>query len=379
MDFIHSLGTSSVWLASYLFPFVFVLALIVFFHELGHFLVARWCGVEVAAFSVGFGPELLGYTDRQLTRWKICAIPLGGFVKFVGDKSIVSLGDAAVEGKTSGDRASFAGASVGRRIAIVAAGPIASFLLAVGIFSGGFMLFGRPVTMPRVAAVQPGSPAAAAGFLPGDIVLAVDGAKIGGFDDLIRITSAGTEQVLRITIDRHGSRLVLEATPAVREVRDAFGNVTRTGQLGLRRSAAAADTTIEWPGLPQSVELGVAQTWFIARQTLLYLFKVFAGREDLDQLGGPVKIAQISGQAATLGFAALLQLAAVLSASVGLINLFPIPALDGGHILFYAIEAGRGRPVSPNAQKWGTLVGVSLVLALMLFTTVSDVLRLSAS
>jgi len=379
MDLIHSLGTSSFWLASYLVPFVFVLAVIVFFHEFGHFLVARCCGVEVTAFSVGFGPELFGYTDRRRTRWKICAIPLGGFVKFVGDKSVVSVGNAVVEGNEDDRRASFAGASVGRRIAIVAAGPIASLLLAIIIFSGGFMLYGRQVTVPRVAEVQPNSPAAAAGFLPGDIVLAVDGAKVEGFDDLIRITSASTEQVLKITIDRHGSRLVLEATPALREVRDVFGNVTRTGQLGLRRSAAAADTAVERPGPIRSVELGVAQTWFIASQTLRYLFKVFVGREGLDQLGGPVKIAQISGQAATFGFAALVQLAAILSASVGLINLFPIPALDGGHILFYAIEAGRGRPVSPNAQKWGMRIGVSLVLALMLFTTVSDVLRLSAS
>jgi regulator of sigma E protease len=241
------------------------------------------------------------------------------------------------------------------------------------------MLFGKQVTVPRVAEVQPNSPAAAAGFQPGDIVLAVDGAKVEGFDDLIRITSDSAEQVLRIAIDRNGSRLVLEAIPALREVRDVFGNVTRTRQLGLRRSGAPADTRIERPGPIQSIGLGIAQTWFIADQTLRYLFKVFAGSEGLDQLGGPVKIAQISGQAATFGFAALVQLAAILSASVGLINLFPIPALDGGHILFYGIEAARGRPASPNAQKWGMRIGVSLVLALMLFTTVNDVLRLSAS
>ena len=379
MDLIHNLGTSGFWLASYFVPFVFVLTVIVFFHELGHFLVARCCGVEVTAFSVGFGPELFGYTDRRRTRWKVCAIPLGGFVKFVGDKSVVSIGDAATAENVEDRRTSFVGASVGRRIAIVAAGPIASFLLAITIFSGGFMLFGKQVTVPRVAGVQPNTPAAAAGFQPGDIVLAVDGANVEGFDDLIRITSDSAEQVLRIAIDRNGSRLVLEAIPALREVRDVFGNVTRTRQLGLRRSGAPADTRIERPGPIQSIGLGVARTWFIADQTLRYLFKVFAGSEGLDQLGGPVKIAQISGQAATFGFAALVQLAAILSASVGLINLFPIPALDGGHILFYAIEAARGRPVSPNAQKWGLRIGVSLVLALMLFTTVNDVLRLSAS
>jgi len=380
MGLIGSLETWSFWLASYLIPFVFVLATIVFFHELGHFLVARWCGVQVTAFSVGFGPELFGITDRHGTRWKVCAIPLGGFVKFLGDRNVVGVGDSAsLEANVHDRRATFVGASVGRRIAIVAAGPMASFLLAVCIFSGGFMLFGREVTLARVAEVRPNSPAAAAGFLPGDIVVAVDNLKIDGFDELIRLISVSPGQVFKITIDRQGSRRVLDVAPAVWEVKDSFGNVTRTAQLGLGRSSAPEDTKIERLHPIRSLELGVGQTWFIADQTLQYLFKVFAGRESADQLGGPIKIAQISGQAATFGFAALLQLAAILSATVGLINLLPVPALDGGHILFYAIEAGRGRPVSPNAQKWGMRIGLSLVLALMIFTTISDVVRLSAS
>ena len=191
MDLIHSLGTFGFWLVSYLVPFLFVLAVVVFFHELGHFLIARWCGVRVIAFSVGFGPELIGYTDRHGTRWKVCAIPLGGFVKFLGDKSVTSVGDVpgALQGNVDDGQATFVGASVGRRIAIVAAGPIASFLLAVFIFSGGFMLFGREVTLARVAEVRPNSPAATAGFLPGDIVIAVDNLKIDGFNELIRLIS----------------------------------------------------------------------------------------------------------------------------------------------------------------------------------------------
>jgi regulator of sigma E protease len=381
MGLIGSLGTGTFWLASYLVPFVFVLATIVFFHELGHFLVARWCGVQVTAFSVGFGPELFGITDRHDTRWKVCAIPLGGFVKFLGDRNVVSVGDSAdsLEATVHDRHATFVGASVGRRIAIVAAGPIASFLLAVCIFSGGFMLFGREVTLARVAEVRPNSPAAAAGFLPGDIVLAVDNQKIDGFDELIRLVSVNPGQPLKVTIDRQGSRMELDVTPSLWEVKDSFGNVTRTAQLGLARSSTPEDTKTERLGPIRSLELGLGQTWFIADQTLRYLFKVFVGRESADQLGGPIKIAQISGQAATFGFAALLQLAAILSATVGLINLLPVPALDGGHILFYAIEAGRGRPVSQNAQQWGMRIGLLLVLALMIFTTISDVVRLSAS
>src|SRR6266404_1965798 len=381
MDLIHSLGTSAFWLASYLVPFLFVLAVIVFFHELGHFLIARCCGVRVTAFSVGFGPELFGYTDRHGTRWKVCAIPLGGFVKFLGDKSVASVGDAAdaLQGNVGDGRATFVGASVCRRVAIVAAGPIASFLLAVCIFSGAYMLFGRQVTLARVAEVRPNSPAATAGFLPGDIVLAVDNLKIDGFDELIRLISVSPGQAFKITIDRQGSRRVLDVAPVIREVKDSFGNVIRTAQLGLGRSSAPEDTKIERLGPVRALELGLGQTWFIADQTLQYLFKVLVGRESADQLGGPIKIAQISGQAATFGFAALFQLAAILSATVGLINLLPVPALDGGHILFYTIEAARGRPVSQNAQKWGMRIGLSLVLALMIFTTISDVVRLSAS
>jgi len=241
------------------------------------------------------------------------------------------------------------------------------------------MLFGREVTLARVAEVRPNSPAATAGFLPGDIVVAVDNLKIDGFDELIRLVSVSPGQTLKITIDRQGPRKVLDVAPVVWEAKDSFGNVTRTAQLGLGRSSAPEDTKIERPGPIRALELGLRQTWFIADQTLQYLFKVFVGRESADQLGGPIKIAQISGQAATFGFAALLQLAAILSATVGLINLLPVPALDGGHLLFYTIEAGRGRPVSQNAQKWGMRIGLSLVLALMIFTTISDVVRLSTS
>jgi len=381
MGLIGSLVTGSFWLASYLVPFIFVLATIVFFHELGHFLVARWCGVQVTAFSLGFGPELFGITDRNGTRWKVCAIPLGGFVKFLGDRHVVSVGDSpdSLEANLHDRRTTFVGASVGRRIAIVAAGPIASFLLAVCIFSGGFMLFGREVTLARVAEVRPNSPAAAAGFLPGDIVLAVDSQKIDGFDELIRLVRVNPGQPLKIAIDRQGSRMALDVAPSLWEVKDSFGNITRTAQLGLARSSAPEDTKTERLGPIRALELGLGQTWFIADQTLRYLFKVFVGRESADQLGGPIKIAQISGQAAAFGFVALVQLAGILSATVGLINLLPVPALDGGHILFYAIEAGLGRPVSANAQKWGMWIGLSLVLALMIFTTISDVVRLSAS
>jgi regulator of sigma E protease len=275
-------------------------------------------------------------------------------------------------------RATFAGASVSRRLAIVAAGPIASFLLAVFIFSGQFMLFGREVTLARVADVKPNSPAATAGFLAGDIVLAVDDVKIDGFDELKRCVSVSQGQTLKITIDRQGSRRELDVAPTISQVKDSFGNVTRIAQIGLGRSSAPEDIRTERRGPIEAIELGLWRTWFISDQTLQYLFKVLVGRQSADQFVGPIKIAQISGQTATLGFAALLELAAILSATVGLFNLIPIPALDGGHMLFFTIEAGRGRPVSQNVQKWGMRTGLLLVLALMIFTTISDVVRLSS-
>jgi regulator of sigma E protease len=380
MDLIGSLGTWGGWLAGYVVPFVFVLAIVVFFHELGHFLVARWCGVRVTTFSIGFGPELIGFNDRRGTRWKVCAIPLGGYVKFLGDRGITSVAGAALS-QTMNDsdrRETFAGTTVGRRIAIVAAGPIANFYLAILVFAGVFMLYGRETTIPRVQAVQPGGAAAIAGIEPGDLILAIDGALIESFDDLQRVVSASAGQVLRFVVERRSGRFAMTAIPALREVKDAFGSVSRIGMLGLGRSTAPEDTRTERVGSVRAIELGAEQTWFVVKQILRYLSNLVVGRESPDQLGGPIRIAQISGQVATYGLIPLIQLAAILSVSVGLLNLFPVPALDGGHLLFYAIEAARGRPVSADAQKWGLRIGVAAVLALMVLATINDIWRLAA-
>jgi regulator of sigma E protease len=380
MDMIGSLGFWGGWLAGYIVPFLFVLTIVVFFHELGHFLVSRACGVRVTTFSIGFGPELVGFNDRHGTRWKVCAIPLGGYVKFLGDSNAASVGLAEQQPTNMNDRReTFIGATVSRRIAIVAAGPISNFLLAILVFAGVFMFSGEEIGSARIEAVQEDSPAAVAGFQSGDLVVAIDGATIESFDDLQRVVSANAGRVLKIEVDRHGSRVALDAIPALREVRDAIGDVSRIGYLGLSRSRAPEDTKIEKFGPIRSLWLGVEQTWSIVDETLRFLFNVAAGRASADQLGGPIRIAQISGHVATFGVMALVQLAAILSVSVGLLNLFPVPVLDGGHILIYAIEAARGRPVSADAQKWGLLIGASLVLALMIFATFNDVVRLATS
>jgi regulator of sigma E protease len=376
MDLLGSFGAWIVWLAGYVVPFVFVLAIVVFFHELGHFLMARWCGVRVAAFSIGFGRELAGVNDRHGTRWKICAIPLGGYVKFFGDRNGASIGGADLM-NAGNPNETFLGATVGRRIAIVVAGPLANFLLAILIFATVFMWYGRETSVARVEAVQPNSAAAAAGIEPGDLIVAVDGNTIESFAELVRVVSASAGNKIKILVDRRGSRLLIEAIPELREVKDVLGNVNRVGQLGLRRSSSPQDTKTERFGPIQATWQGVKETWYIGNQTLRYISNVVVGREPPDQLGGPIKIAKTSGQIAAFGFSALMQLVAILSVSLGLFNLFPIPVLDGGHILFYAIEAARGRPISAEAQKWGLRIGVAAVLALMIFATINDVLHLA--
>jgi regulator of sigma E protease len=375
---LHALGGGVV---GYIIPFLFVLSLVVFFHELGHFLVARWCGVRILVFSIGFGPEIIGFNDRYGTRWKISAIPLGGFVKFFGDDNVASVSSSArLAGMDEAARAEcFVFQPVRERAAIVVAGPLANFILAIAIFAGIFMLYGKQTMSARVDAVQPDSAAATAGFQPGDLVLAIDGHSVESFADMQRIVSASADETLAVTVERNGATLTLKAVPALKEVKDTFGNVHRIGILGISRSMAAADMKLQPVPPPRAVWMGIEETWFVVERTLSYIGGVVVGREAADQLGGPIRIAQMSGQVATMGFVALLHLAAVLSVSIGLLNLFPIPLLDGGHLLFYGIEALRGRPLSERAQEVGFRIGLAIVLMLMIFATFNDIIHLTTS
>ena len=368
------LGGLNLWgggWTGWIIPFLFLLSIIVFFHELGHFLVARWCGVRVLVFSIGFGPELFGFNDRHGTRWKVAAIPLGGYVKFFGDENAASVPDqsAVVNMSETERRQSFFYKPVGQRIAIVAAGPIANFLLAIVIFAAMFMFYGKPTTAPRVDAVTAGSPAAAAGFQPGDLIIAIDGRPIESFSDVQRIVRMRPGQPLEIVVERGGVRQALRATPG--ENKDSFGN--RIGQLGISRPVGPGDVKVQKVGPADALLMGVTESWMVVETTMTYLYEVVVGRQSADQLGGPIRIAQVAGQVATLGFFPVLQLAAVLSVSIGLLNLFPIPLLDGGHLLFYAIELIRGRPLSERAQEIGFRIGLAVVLMLMIFATYNDI------
>jgi regulator of sigma E protease len=376
--FLNGISTLGAGLVSYGIPFLIVLTIVVFFHELGHFLVARWAGVRVLTFSVGFGKELLGFTDRHGTRWKLSAIPLGGYVRFFGDESEASTPSAAtLQAMSSDDRkVSFHHKSVGARAAIVAAGPIANFLLAIVIFAGLYTIYGKPNVSPTVDSVEVGSPAEAAGFKAGDIVTAIDGARIDTFSDMQRIVSTRAEQELAVSIKRGDSNLVLRVTPALRETKDVFGNTHKIGLLGIKSVGKTGGATIEKVDPITALGLGAKQSWHIVEETFRFLHKVFTGKAGGDQIGGPIRIAQLSGQAASLGLDYFLNLTAVISVSIGLLNLFPVPLLDGGHLAYYTVEAARGRPLSERAQEMGFRVGLALVLMLMIYATYNDILHI---
>lgn len=377
MDILASLGSAGHFVLGYLVPFLFVLTLVVFVHELGHFLVGRWCGVDVKTFSIGFGRELFGFNDRHGTRWRFALIPLGGYVKFSGDADASSAPDQdAVSHMTPQERErSFPAQSIGERAAIVVAGPVANFILAITIFAASAFLFGKPVLTPRVDSLVAGSAAEQAGLKPGDLVIAIGGQDIHSFSDMQRIVSMRPGEPLEVTVTRGGSALTLPVTPALAEVDSPIGK-QRIGVIGVRASSRAEDWTTQRFGLADSLKQGVTESWFIISQTYDYISRVVQGRASTDQLSGPIRIAQVSGAVASnAGLLGLINLAAVLSVSIGLMNLLPVPMLDGGHLMFYLYEALRGRPLSPRAQEIGFRLGLALVLMLMLFVTWNDLVH----
>lgn len=370
LDALYSVGL-------YAIPFIVVLTVVVFFHELGHFWVGRRCGIKVDAFSIGFGPELFAFVDRHGTRWRVAALPLGGYVKFHGDANGASMtDDAAVEAMPAAEKAvTFAAQPIWKRAATVAAGPIANFILAIVIFCGVFFAYGRSVLTPRVDSVAAGSAAEVAGFLPGDLVLEIDGQKIGSFNELQRIVTTSPDKALTFLVDRAGKGVSLTATPRLKEVESSLGK-TRVGLLGVQAGGKPEDWRTESYGLVDSLKLATHETWFVVRQTAGYLGGLAIGKESPDQLSGPAGIVQVSGEMAKLGVAALLNLVAILSISIGLLNLAPVPLLDGGHLMFYLIEAIRGRALNERAQEIGFRIGIAVVGGLMVLATYNDIARL---
>jgi len=374
-------GSAFTLVVGYGVPFLFVLTIVVFFHELGHFLVARWCGVGVETFSVGFGRELFGWNDRQGTRWRLSLIPLGGYVKFVDDSGEASTPDAeALAAMTPEQREkSFHLKPLWAKSAVVAAGPIANFLLAIVIFSFVFAINGKQLTLPIVDSVKENSAASEAGLKAGDRILAIDGNPINSFVDLQRMVTTSAGLTLALRVERGGEILTLDAKIRRAENVDRFGNRQKIGLLGVGRSISTDDIIYQKYTIPEAIGAGVWETWFIAERTVTFISGMITGRESTENLGGPIRIAKVSGQIATLGVGALINWAALLSVSIGLLNLFPIPMLDGGHLLFYGIEALRGRPLSDRMKDIGFRVGLALVVMLMAFATWNDILSFTTS
>lgn len=363
------------FVTGYIVPFLLVLTLLVFVHEMGHYLVGRWSGIRILAFSVGFGPELLGWTDKRGTRWKFCAVPLGGYVKFYGDEDAASTPDyKRLEAISPEERSrTFLGAKLWKRAATVAAGPIANFILAIAIFAVLFAVYGRSVADPVVAQVKENSAAAKAGILPRDRLIAIDGTPVATFDDVRRYVSVRPELEIKIRIERDGALLDLPMVPERTEISDQFGNKMEIGIIGIVTDQDAGNFRLVTYGPIEAIGQGALQSWHIVTGTFDYLANLVTGRMKADQLGGPIRVAQASGQMATLGVAAVLQLAAVLSVSIGLLNLMPVPVLDGGHLMFYAVEALRGKPVGAAAQDVAYRIGFAMVLMLMIFATWNDI------
>ena len=362
--------------AGYILPFLFVLTIVVFFHELGHFAIARWNGVRVEAFSVGFGSEIFGYTDKHGTRWKFSWIPLGGYVRFHGDANAASVPDSSsVDEKDEGN---FHTKPLGARMAVTAAGPVANFILAIVIFATLAFFFGEYSRTPRVDEVRPDSAAEQAGLLPGDIIRAIDGVDMETFEEVRQEVLRHPDESLEFTIERDGSLIILAVTPRWETITDPFGNETRAGVLGVIHNASAQEGDLRHVeyGILGALGQGVERTYTITRDTLAYIGQMLTGQRSADQLGGPIRIAQLSGQSAELGWLALIQLTAILSVSIGLINLFPIPLLDGGHLLYYSIEGLLGKPLAQRYQEAGFTFGFAVVIALMVFVTWNDLRHL---
>lgn len=374
IDTIASIFSPSGLLIGTIVPFLFVLTVVVFIHEMGHYLAGRLCGIGVNAFSIGFGPELVGFNDRRGTRWKLCAIPLGGYVKFVGDMNAVSQPDEEQTARLSDAerKVAFHTQPVWKRAVTVFAGPFANFLLTIGVLAVLFSIYGKVVLEPTVAEVVADSPAAAAGFMPGDRFVRVDGEPVETFADVQRLVSGRAGDAIVFTMLRAGKEIDLTATPELREQEDALGNKVKVAVIGV--------VTNEQYGQPRYVTFSpggavveaVRETGHIVERTGQFIKRFAVGREDKCQLGGPIKIADMAGKAAALGFTWLVQLVAMLSVGIGILNLLPIPPLDGGHLLFYAIEAVIRRPVSEKVMELVYRAGFTVVLLFMGFVFWND-------
>jgi regulator of sigma E protease len=348
--------------------FALVLGVLVFIHEFGHYLAARLCGIYVEVFSIGFGRALASWTDRRGTVWKIAVLPLGGFVRMHG-MAVSVLDEDQVDHAAIRRGEAFFEKSVAARAFVAAAGPIANFVLAAVLLSGLFATLGRPVALPVVSAVVKDSAAAAAGLQPGDVIQSIDGAHVAYFDQLRAIIASEPDRSVKLGIRRGAADLVVTAH---------LGSATESGVLVGKLGVGSGAEEMQPLGPLAAIGAGLAETWFVLRQTLLSLVRLVTTGNGVHELGGPIKIAQLSGQVAQLGLSSLLNFIALLSINLGLVNLLPIPILDGGHLVFYAAEALRGRPLPARAQDYGYRIGFAIIASIFVVISFNDLVRAGA-
>ena len=350
--------------------FLLVIGPLIFIHEMGHYYVGRWFGVKADTFSIGFGRELFGWTDKRGTRWKVGWLPLGGYVKFAGDMNPASTPSDEWLSLPPEERArTFQAQKVWQRFLIVLAGPATNFLFAIVAFMIIFGMYGYPSTPASVGAVTQGSVAAQAGFQPGDRILSINGTRIDNFSDMQTYIALRPEEPMHFRVARGGQEVAIDATPRADVEEDRFGNRARIGRIGIAMAGSVEFRTVPFYELPGAA---VGKTVDSVQTMLTALGQVITGRRSLSELGGPLKIAQVSGQQASLGWLSFFWFMTIVSINLGFINLLPIPLLDGGHLLFYAIEGVRRKPLRPEAQEWAFRTGLAVLLALMIFVTFND-------
>jgi regulator of sigma E protease len=359
--------------AQYTLPFLAILGIVVFVHEFGHYWVARRCGNKIEVFSIGFGGEIFGWTDKAGTRWKVCWLPLGGYVKMFGDGSPASTPGATVHDMTAAEKKiAFYHQHVDRRMAVVVAGPLTNYLFAIVILTLLFMISGQPFTVPQVASLTENGAAARAGIKPGDLIVAIDGSSVDRFEDIKRIIALNAGTPVDVDVMRDKKKISFTMTPEIVTVTDVLGGEHKIGRIGI------ASDKLEYKIQPplEAAHQAVLEAWNLSADTLKAIGQMLIGLRGTEEIGGPLRIAEMSGHVATEGVATLVRFMAIISINLGLINLFPVPLLDGGHLIFYIAERFRGQPLSERIQGVGAQIGLCMVLSLMVFATWNDLVHL---
>ena len=357
-----------------LLSFVAIISIIVFIHEFGHFIVARWCGVKIEEFAIGFGKKIFSFHDKKGTQWKFCLLPFGGYVKMFGDKNGASIPDIElIKNMSPRERKiSFLGKNVYQRIAIVGAGPIANFLLAIFIFTCLFKINGITQIEPVVSEVVENSASYQAGIKKGDKILAIDNKEIEDFQDIRNIVVTGLEEDLNFKIKRNNEELNIKISPKIISSKDMFGDDVKMRSIGL----IAENVVKKELSLSESFVEANKETLSISKSILKTLGQLISGQRSVKELGGPVKIAKYSGKTVDMGLIVVAWFMAMISINLGVMNLLPIPVLDGGHLFYYFIEAIKGKPLSQKYQTYGYNFGLAIVLSLMVFTTLNDIFQI---